>query len=94
MNAADGTQGKTLVHLAAEHGLSLFVLPSQMIHNLGQLTLLERLVARDAKLHVKTRATRDTPAHLAVRKGHFKVCNYAPLFFFTVFSIPDSALSR
>ena len=27
MNAADGTQGKPLVHLAAEHGLSLFVLP-------------------------------------------------------------------
>jgi len=61
MNAADGTQGKTLVHLAAEH---------------GQLTLLERLVARDANLHVKTRATKDTPAHLAVRHGHFKILRF------------------
>ena len=58
MNAANGTQGKTLVHLAAEH---------------GQLTLLEKLTERDAILHVRTRATRDTPAHLAVRHGHHKV---------------------
>jgi hypothetical protein len=78
MNAADGTQGKTLVHLAAEHGRFCvdmkvpYQKPSLWFLS-GQLTLLERLVAREANLHVKTRATKDTPAHLAVRHGHFKV---------------------
>lgn len=58
MNEANGPQGKTLVHLAAEH---------------GNVSLLQSLAAREAHLHVQTRATKDTPAHLAARHGHFKV---------------------